>query len=404
MNRKVIILHNKYKISGGEDAVVKQESLLLKKNGDLIDVHYLDNNVINGFLVKVLVLIQTPFVCFTKKTIDKLIVNKLKPSVIHVHNYFPLLSPSIFYTIKREKIPVVHTLHNYRSVCPTALLMFDGKIEERSVKKTCWWAVRKKVYRNSAIGTFALCCMIELHKKLGTWHNKVDAFITLTEFSRDKFIEAGWPADKIYVKPNFIVDKFNGAKSVDKKGGFAVYVGRLSEEKDIVTLLKSWQNINFPLKIIGTGPLKHLVTHSGDPNIEYLGKLPSEQVIDWVKDAEFLVLPSICYEGFPMVLVEAMCCGTPSIVSKLGSMEEIISHGKTGLHFEAGNSDDLSLKVNNLIENKALLATMAYNARQEYLAKYTPEINYQQLMTIYQHAIANAAQESTAQENAAQEK
>ena len=403
-NFSILLIHNKYKISGGEESVVKNESLLLKHHDKLVSVCYVDNYSIYGFFKKVLTMVQTPFVWTNIKFINKIFLAKSKPDVVHVHNYFPLLSPSIFSTIKNQRVPVVHTLHNYRSVCPTALLMFDGKIEERSVKKTCWWAVRKKVYRNSAIGTFALCCMIELHKKLGTWHNKVDAFIALTEFSRDKFIEAGWPANKIYVKPNFIVDKFNGAKSVDKKGGFAVYVGRLSEEKDIVTLLKSWQNINFPLKIIGTGPLKHLVTHSGDPNIEYLGKLPSEQVIDWVKDAEFLVLPSICYEGFPMVLVEAMCCGTPSIVSKLGSMEEIISHGKTGLHFEAGNSDDLSLKVNNLIENKALLATMAYNARQEYLAKYTPEINYQQLMTIYQHAIANAAQESTAQENAAQEK
>ena len=389
MNRKVILIHNKYKISGGEDSVVKNESVLLEK--DLVDVYLIDNHSINGFFKKVFTLLQTPFSWVNGTLIKSILSAESKPQVVHIHNYFPLLSPSIFYAIKKENIPVVHTLHNFRSVCPTALLMFDGKIEERSIKNNSWWAVPKKVYRHSFVGTFALCCMIELHKKLGTWHKKVDAYIALTEFSRNKFIEAGWPADKIYVKPNFIVDKFKGANKLDKKGGFAVYVGRLSEEKDIVTLLKSWQSINFPLKVIGVGPLEHQLNENENPNVEYLGKLASDKVIDWIQSADFLVLPSICYEGFPMVLVEAMCCGTPSIVSKLGSMEEIITHGKTGLHFEPGNAVDLALKVNSLIENKLLMCTMSVNARQEYLAKYTPDINYKQLMNIYQHAIDNAS-------------
>jgi glycosyltransferase involved in cell wall biosynthesis len=390
MKHKALLLHNKYKIAGGEDSVVTNESLLLKHHNALVDVCYLDNQTITGFVKKVLTLLQTPFVLTNNKRIKALTANKALPDVAHVHNYFPLLSPSIFRAIKNQNIVTVHTLHNYRSVCPTALLMFNSKVEERSITHSSWWAVTKKVYRNSSIGTFALCCMIELHKKLGTWHKHVDAFIALTEFSRNKFIEAGWPANKIYVKPNFIEDKFEGALNINKEGGYAVYVGRLSEEKDIFTLLNAWENISYPLKIIGVGPLENFVKSNTNEHIEYLGKLESDDVLNCVQNADILVLPSICYEGFPMVLVEAMCSGTPSVVSKLGSMEEIIDNGKTGLHFTPGNSDDLANKINGLLADKTLLKVMASNSRQEYLDKYTPEINYEQLMGIYEHAIKNS--------------
>lgn len=387
MKHKALLLHNKYQVKGGEDSVVTNESRLLKQHNALVDVCYLDNHAIVGFVKKLLTLLQTPFVLTNNKRLKALLVKKALPDVVHVHNYFPLFSPSIFKAIKQQNIVAVHTLHNYRSVCPTAVLMFNSKIEERSITHSSWWAVTKKVYRNSIIGTFALCCMIELHKRIGTWHKHVDAFIALTEFSRNKFIEAGWPANKIYVKPNFIEDKFEGALTIVKQKGYAVYVGRLSEEKDIFTLLTAWENISYPLKIIGVGPLETFVESNTNEHIEYLGKLEADDVLNWIQNADILVLPSICYEGFPMVLVEAMCCGTPAVVSKLGSMEEIVENGKTGLHFIPGNSDDLADKVNELLADTMRLKTMASNARQEYLNKYTPEINYKQLMTIYQHAI-----------------
>jgi len=387
---QILIVHNKYKIRGGEDSVVENEFQLLKKNECSVDTYFVDNHAIKGFFQKIITLLQTPFVWTNNQFIKKHLTKDSSSTVIHIHNYFPLLSPSIFRAIKKQKIATVHTLHNYRSICPTALLMHDGKLQERSVHHSSWWAVSKKVYRNSAIGTFALCCMIELHKKLGTWHKHVDVFIALTEFSRDKFIEAGWPAGKIYVKPNFIEDRFNGVIRIDKKGGYAVFVGRLSEEKDIATLLESWRYINYPLKVIGEGPLELLVNSCENSMIEYLGKLPVDKVLEYVQHAEFLILPSICYEGFPMVLVEAMCCGTPAIVSKLGSMEEIIDDGVNGLHFAAGDSYDLSKKVKHLIENKPLAQEMAFQARLEYLAKYTPEKNYQMLMKIYHRAIENS--------------
>ncbi|MGL1958243.1 MAG: glycosyltransferase family 4 protein [Colwellia sp.] len=392
MNLKITIIHNKYKIAGGEDSVVNNEKLLLKCNNNEIKTSLVSNDTINGFFSKALAFLQTPFVWSHQRFITtKIIAKKQKPDIVHVHNYFPLLSPSIFGALKRHKLPVVHTLHNYRSVCPTALLMHKGELEERSVTNTCWWAIKEKVYRDSYIGTFALCCMIELHKKLGTWHKNVDAYIALTEFSRNKFIDAGWPAEKIQVKPNFVEDKFSGRTTIEKKGGYGIYVGRLSKEKGISTLLSAWRSIDYPLKIVGDGPLIDLVNESTNENIDYLGKCSSDKVIEEIQHADFIVLPSLCYEGFPMVLVEAFCCGTPAIVSGIGSMEEIVKSGQTGIHFSVGNSEDLSAKVERLLSNKTKLTKMAKNSRREYLEKYTADCNYRQLMHIYQSAITNSS-------------
>jgi glycosyltransferase involved in cell wall biosynthesis len=284
-------------------------------------------------------------------------------------------------------IPVVHTLHNYRAVCPSAILMHKGKVEERSIQNSAWWAVINRVYRNSFIGTLSLASMVELHKKVNTWQTKIDRFIALTEFSRQKYIEAGWPAHKIAVKPNFIEDPFNGVAMLNKQGGYALFVGRLSEEKGVDILFDAFKKVELPLKIIGDGPLKGFVKKNSSGNIEFLGRKDKKDVLVLIQNAAFIIMPSTWYEGFPMVLVEAFACGTPALVSKLGSMEEIIEDGTTGLHFEAGNPLDLAEKAHWMINHPVQVSEMGCNARKEYLAKYTTEKNYEMLMDIYQQAI-----------------
>jgi glycosyltransferase involved in cell wall biosynthesis len=232
--------------------------------------------------------------------------------------------------------------------------------------------------------------MVELHKKIGTWQTKVDRYIALTEFSKNKYIEAGWPAHKIAVKPNFIQDPFDGDTFVAKEGGYSLFVGRLSEEKGVDILFESWANITGKLKVIGDGPLKVFVESKSSGEIEFLGRKDKSDVLDLVRNADFIVMPSTWYEGFPMVLVEAFACGTPALVSRLGSMEEIVEDGVTGLHFEAGNSQDLAEKAQWLIDNPERMREMGQNARNEYLAKYTPEKNYAMLMDIYKQAIDEA--------------
>ncbi|MBL4909525.1 MAG: glycosyltransferase family 4 protein [Alteromonadaceae bacterium] len=386
---RVLIIHNYYQIAGGEDAVMQNEIDLLIANGNVVKTHTVDNDNITSLIAKVTTLLNVPFSYSQYRKMLKVLIAE-KPDVVHVHNYFPRLSPAIFYACKKANVPVVHTLHNYRAVCPTALLMHDGKINETSIKNSAWWTVSKRVYRDSLVGTFALTCMVELHKALGTWQTKVDRFIALTEFSRNKYIEAGWPSTKVVVKPNFIEDPFNQQTHIDKKGGYALYVGRLSEEKGIDVLFDAWKNCKLPLKVIGDGPLKNMVEHNAIASIEFLGRKDKPQVLELVKNADLIIMPSTWYEGFPMVLVEAFACGTPALVSKLGSMEEIIIPEKTGLHFEAGNADDLAEKVQWMVDNPDEARQMGQNARKEYLEKYPPEKNVEMLVDIYQQAIVEA--------------
>ncbi len=386
---KVLFVHNFYQIAGGEDAVLKQEMDLLSADHDVLE-YTVSNDNISSFLSKVLTLLRVPFSLKSYRQFKQfLTVNK--PNVVHVHNYFPLLSPSIFYACKSLNIPVVHTLHNYRAVCPTALLMHDGKINEQSIKHNAWWTVKQKVYKDSLLGSFALACMVQLHKRLGTWKNKVDVFIALTEFAKAKYVEAGWPEHKIIVKPNFIIDPFDAAESVNKTGGYALFVGRLSEEKGIDVLLNAWANIDLPLKLIGTGPFKEVLESNAknntQNNIEYLGLKDKPEVLELMQNADFVVMPSTWYEGLPMVLVESFSCGTPALVSNIGSMQEVVTPEITGLHFEVGNSSDLQNKVQWMINNPAEIKRFGRNARDEFLNKYTSDINRSQLLDVYQQAI-----------------
>ncbi|GGK77483.1 glycosyltransferase family 4 protein [Amphritea balenae] len=386
---KIIFLHNYYQIGGGEDFVLENERDILVKNGKVVELVYVDNDSIVGFFSKIRVALGTIFSIKQYYRIKRKLLRS-KPSVVHVHNYFPIFSPSIFYSCSKVKCPVVHTLHNYRAVCPSSLLMHDGQINETSILNSSWWAVKSKVYRNSFLGSFILFVMVEFHKFFQTWNNHVDLYIVLTEFSKKKYIEAGWPENKICIKPNFIEDPFFGVTSVPKKGGYALYVGRLSEEKGLSLLLSAWEQVDASLKIIGDGPLKEQLESNVTKGVEYLGRKDKEDVFELVRNADFILMPSTWYEGFPMVLVEAFACGTPAVVSRLGSMEEIVEDGLTGLHFEPGNLDDLANKAQWMIEHPEETRRMGESSRQEYLDKYTPEKNYEMLMDIYQQAIAEA--------------
>ena len=387
---KILIVHNFYQIAGGEDAVMQNEIELLESNGHNIIKYSINNKSINSFVKKLMTMLNVPFSLYHYKKLKKTLLIE-KPELVHVHNYFPLLSPSVFFACQKVNIPVVHTLHNYRAVCPTALLMHDGEIIEIGLKSNSWWAVSKKVYRNSYIGSFTLATMVELHKLLGTWQTKVDRFIALTQFAKKKYIEAGWPSHKLAVKSNFISDPFNNQIKIDKEGGYALYVGRLSEEKGIDLLLDAWSKCELPLKIVGDGPLKKTVEQNQIKSGEFLGVKDKVEVLDLIKNAEFVIMPSICYEGFPMVLVEAFACGTPALVARLGSMQEIINPNITGLYFETGNANDLAEKVRWLVDHPEQVRQMGHNARQEYLVKYTPEKNYEMLMDIYNQAIEEVA-------------
>jgi glycosyltransferase involved in cell wall biosynthesis len=226
-------------------------------------------------------------------------------------------------------------------------------------------------------------------KREEVWKKDVDAFIVLTAFARSKFLAGGLPPNRVYVKPNFVEIAFDGAQSIPLGHG-AVFIGRLSNEKGLPTLLSAWRDIDYPLSIVGDGPLQKLLGHTSPKNVKFLGFANKEEVFDALKKSYMLIFPSECYEGLPLTLIEAMAFGRPAIASGMGGRLEIIDDGQTGLLFEPGNPDDLKRKVQMLIANNDLAAQMGRAARQKYLNKYTPEVNYQILMQVYQEALENS--------------
>lgn len=381
---RILIVHNSYQQAGGEDAVVGREFDLLQASGDTVALHLVSNDIISGIGQKLKTALN---VVYSAAARDDLIgaIRRFGPDIVHVHNTFPLLTPSIFDACQTTGTPVVMTLHNYRLTCASALLMRNGAVCEKCVNGSPYWGVVHRCYRNSAIGSLALANLINVHRNQGTWQTKVNGFIALTEFARRKFIEAGLPQNRIVVKPNFVPDP-GKAPGAPRMG--ALYVGRLSEEKGVRELIRAWQDIPYPLTIAGEGPLEAELRAAASGNVQFRGWLSTQEVRAEMFRAAFLVLPSVCYETFSMSIAEAFSCGLPAIVSRLGAMAENVANGENGLHFTAGDAADLAAKVDFAISQPERLRHMGENARLEYELKYTPEENYRVMRTIYGGVIA----------------
>lgn len=384
--RKILFVHNYYQQAGGEDNVVAAEMSLLRERGHEVQLWSVDNKELPiGLISK----FQTALASnYSQTALSSAVdwIRRFKPDLVHVHNFFPQISPSVFDACLSQHVPVVQTLHNYRLICPGAMLMRDGKICEQCVSGTPYQAARYGCYKGSKLGSLAVAHMVASHRRQGTWQHKVNRFIALTDFAKSKFVEAGFPADKIAVKPNFLYDPFVNLPVLGgtERSSFALFVGRISQEKGIVTLLKAWSGLSSDdcvLKLAGGGPLEGMLT--GKKNIVALGRQEPSQVSKLMSQAAFLVLPSEWYEGFPLVLVEAFAHGLPILASKLGSMADIIQDGETGLLFTPGDASELAAKVRWLLENPQQRQMLGANARRIFLEKYTAERNYAELMAIY---------------------
>lgn len=246
-------------------------------------------------------------------------------------------------------------------------------------------------YQGSRVGTAAVVAMLQVHRNKSTWTQRIDRYIALSEFARRKFVESGLPAEKVRVKPNF-VDPDPGDPCRARE--YAIFVGRLVSWKGTGTLLAAWKSAcaSIPLIIVGDGPDRSEIeaqTSQGLlPAVTYKGRLPREETIATIKGARFLVFPSEWYEGFPMTIAEAFACSVPVLCPSLGSMQEIVTDGWTGLHFRAGDPQDLAAKVAWAWNHPEEMEIMGRQARAAYEAKYTARCNYEMLIDIYQEAIA----------------
>jgi len=378
--QRVLIVHNAYQQRGGEDSVMEAEVALLRQRGHEVELLLRHNDDVTA-MSRLDVALQTMWSRQTSAQIRERIA-AFRPDVIHVHNSLPLVSPSVFWAANGAGIPTVMTLHNFRLLCPQATLLRDGRVCEDCVGHLPLAAVRHRCYRGSLAQTGAVAMMLVLHRTLGTYRNKVSRFIALNEFCRSKFVAGGLPAERIAVKPNF-VEWVPEPQWASRSGG--LYVGRMSEEKGVAVLMEAMAAYpTHQLQVIGSGPFEAQMRQAAGP--AYKGPQPLAQILARLSGAAYLVLPSVCYEGFPRTLVEAFACGVPVIASRHGSLAELVDEGRTGLLFEPGNAQDLVAKLRWADSHPEEMRVMGMAARREYEARYTPECNYAQLLAIYEQA------------------
>ncbi|HRH79709.1 MAG TPA: glycosyltransferase [Thiobacillaceae bacterium] len=384
---RVLIAHNAYQQRGGEDTVAESEVELLRHYGHEVETYTRHNDEIVGIAPHVLAR-QTFWSGRTTAEVDRLI-RAWRPDILHVHNTFPLISPSLYWAAARAGVPVVQTLHNFRLLCPQAMFLRDGRNCEDCLGHLPWRGVARRCYRGSAAQSGVLAGMLSVHRALGTYARKVNRYIALNGFCRDKFVQGGLPAGKIAVKPNFVAWDAGrpDQASPGRDNGF-LFVGRLSAEKGVDTLARACSGLNSSaLRVAGTGPETERL--SGLSGVTLLGALSHEEVRAEMGNALALVMPSIWYETFGLVVIEAYSCGLPVIASRLGALAELVRDGETGLLFEPGNARDLAEKMRWARANPEAMTAMGRAARAEYEAKYTPEINYRQLMAIYEAALGD---------------
>lgn len=378
---RVLIVHNSYQQRGGEDSVVESELDLLREHGHAVQLYARHNDEVTGASA-VSLAAQTLWSRHSQRALSDQIL-AFKPNVIHVHNTWPLISPSVYWTASRHHVPVVQSLHNFRLMCPQAMFLREGRVCEDCLGQLPWRGVVRGCYRDSTVQTAALAATVTLHRAMGTYGNKVARFIALNEFCRQKFIEGGLPADKICIKPNFVNDPGLQPEVGVRTGG--LFVGRLSVDKGVQVLLQAQALAGSSIKVAGVGDLLPAVqTQLG---AAALGFMSGPAVLDHMRHASYLVMPSLWYENFPRTLVEAFSCGLPVIGSRIGALAELIEDGKTGLLFKPGDAHDLAAKMQWAQANPGAMLAMGRHARALYERAYGPESNYDRLIEIYNEAV-----------------
>lgn len=376
----VLVVHNAYQQRGGEDAVVEAEVELLRRHGHAVTLYQRSNDEVAG---QSRLSLAAQSLWSTRTTREfRALLQQQRPGIVHVHNTLPLVSPSVYWAAAEAGVPVVQTLHNFRLLCPQALMLRDNRICEDCVGRPPWRAVLHRCYRGSAAQSAVVASTVQVHRWLGTWRHKVARYIALNEFCRQKFIEGGLPAERLVVKPNF-VDL--AAPPSGPRSGF-LFVGRMSVEKGIQTLAEAAALLPTAVSVraIGAGPLAPLLANSAA--VEMLGELSSAEVLAEMTRSCALVIPSIWYENFPRTVVEAFACGLPVIASRIGALSTLIEHGQTGLLFEPGNPQDLVSKLHWAQANAEAMLWMGANARRYYERTLSGDINYAMLIDIYRQA------------------
>ncbi len=379
---RVLIVHNHYRIPGGEDTVVANEKKLLEANGHNVYLYSRHNNELDSFskMKKVILPVTTIFNFKTYRDV-KHIIEEQKIDIVHVHNTLNLISPAVYYAAFSCKVPVIQTIHNFRLLCPGATLYREGHICQDCVEHGLGCAVRHSCYRGSKLQTLACVISTKIYRMLGTY-GKLN-YICLTDFNRDKLLTLKQiKPEKVFVKPNFVESTEDVIPYEQRENQF-VFVGRLDKLKGVDILLESWKYMgtNAPkLVVCGTGPMEdwcqNYISDNSLTNVQMMGYVPNNEAKKIIANSKALILPTQWYEGFPMTIVEAYSVGTPVIGSDIGNVGTLIEDGKSGFRFEYDSVEQLVAMIEKF-------ESSSFRVEDDFRMRYTAESNYRLLMEIY---------------------
>lgn len=366
---KILVVHNRYRIRGGEDSVFETETAMLRDGGHTVVTWEKSNADIperQGFVGKIRLFLSTVWSRSSYREMRERLRTE-RPDVVHVHNFFPQFSPSIFWACAAEHVPVVMTLHNYRLTCLNGYLFraSERKICERCLGRSPIHGVCRRCYRDSLSASFTVAAMLSVHRLLGTWRRKVTRYIALTDFAKSKFIEAGLPADRIVVKPN-VIDIPSDLPELPPlppdHPPHVIFIGRLSPEKGVDVLLRAWALLQSDpsappaeLHIIGDGPerpfLEKLAHSTPAHPIVFHGALPRPLALAHLRQSSHLVFPSLWYETFGLAVYEALFFGVPILVSSGAKSLVDFQDSDSFATFDSKNPESLLKKLFSVLEN-----------------------------------------------------
>jgi glycosyltransferase involved in cell wall biosynthesis len=381
---RVLQVHTRYRQAGGEDEVVAAERRLLEEAGLLVEQVIFDNPGPGGNRISV-PLTQGVAAVWSRSAARRVrdAIRANGSQVVHVHNTFVAASPSIYGAAEACGVPVVQTLHNYRLVCPAGTVYRSGRPCTDCLGHAIRWpAVMHSCYRGSRAQSAVVASALAVGRAKRTYSRRIAAYLALTKFQRDLLVRGGLPAARVQVVPNFLEPDPGIAGGLRR--GF-LFVGRLSEDKGVPTLVRASALAPGLISVAGNGPLSSLVeaaATSGD--LQVLGRLDKNAVFDQLRGSVAMVLPSVWYEGMPVSVLEAFATGTPVIASRIGSLAEIIEDGVTGLLANPGDAGDLADRLRWANDHPDEMRQMGSNARLAYEARYRGSAHLAALLNTYQ--------------------
>lgn len=396
---KILLVHNRYRSASpsGEDRVVDQEATALAANGHVVErfERFSDDIARRPLGSKALVPAQVVWSDEVRRSLHQ-VLRTFRPDVVHVHNVFPLLSPSVLYACRGAGVPVVATIHNYRLVCPSGDLFRNGEVCHDCVGRVPLPAIRHGCYRSSVLATMPLAVGAVVHSR--AWRTMVSAYVFLSAAQRDLMAGGGFPPERLFVKPNFVPPP---PVTQSRADDVVIYAGRLTASKGIHTLIDAWDRYRsrspesrLRLVVAGGGPLEDRVRAwaAARPSVDWAGMLGRDACSSLFARARAAIVPSQWEETFGLVVVEAMAVGVPSVASNHGSFPGLIQDGIDGLLVEPGNACALAAVFEDIETNPQRYKALGQAARHTYEQRFAPDANIEQLIRIYQFATREPAQ------------